>query len=549
MNMKKSKLTVAASVFLASTLLVGCGTVTGKREVLDQATATQAKIERIAVDNTVKARDLVTIRASGQDVQAPWIAGKSIPLAKEVSVPLPLRKNVRTTMLSQACVNATSLNVIGACITEATGVAVRVKPDARLPFSQFAPRSTGSAAASPVVRPTSTAPPISAANGGASPQVFTPQAADTPLIRLLDTIASAYDVSYRLTSDGTLEFYRLDTRTFRVKALAQRLASKITQSTGFDNNSTTSFEIKDSDALGSIRGMIFSMGTLAGTVAVTPETKAITVTDTPEVLDRIGKYLDDENKRLTRRVTLVVDQFYVSSKNNREFSIDWSLVYGALGSGGVNKSFTSPGSLATDTSGGMSFSALGGNLKGSSLLIKALNQEGLVVQHRSFPMSTQNGVPVSIGLPTIFDYVQKVTFTQIGSGTGTNTQAAPSVEQKEERIGTYLTITPEAQDDGQVIVSSNFQDRTGVLNPYTVSAGGFSTTIQQRNIDEISSMVRTVMRVGVPTVIGGMSEIVNTSKERRLDESLPLVVGGSDAVNKTKRSMILVVTAIAEDGL
>lgn len=542
--MKKTNPTIAASIILATSLLAGCGTVTGKREVLDQATVTQTKIEKITVDNTAKARDLVTIRSNSQDVQAPWIAGKSIPLAKEVSVPLPLRKNVRTTMLSQACVTASTLNVIGACITEATGVAVRVKPDARLSFSQFAPRSTGSAAA-PVVRPTSTAQPV----GGVPPQVFTPQAADTPLIRLLDTIASTYDVSYRLTSDGTLEFYRLDTRTFRVKALAQRLASKITQSTGFDNNSTTSFEIKDSDALGSIRAMIFSMGTLAGTVAVTPETKAITVTDTPEVLDRIGKYLDDENKRLTRRVTLVVDQFYVSSKNNREFSIDWSLVYGALGSGGVNKSFTSPGSLATDTSGGMSFSALGGNLKGSSLLIKALNQEGLVVQHRSFPMSTQNGVPVSIGLPTIFDYVQKVTFTQIGSGTGTNTQAAPSVEQKEERIGTYLTITPEAQDDGQVIVSSNFQDRTGVLNPYTVSAGGFSTTIQQRNIDEISSMVRTVMRVGVPTVIGGMSEIVNTSKERRLDESLPMVVGGSDAVNKTKRSMILVVTAIAEDGL
>lgn len=545
MNMKKP-ISMAIGVLMVSTLITGCGTFNGKKDVQAQVTVTQGMIEKIAFANSAKVRDLVVIRAIGQDVQAPWIAGKSVPLAKEVSVPLPLRTNVRTTMLSQACVNANSLNVIGACITEATGVAVRVKPDARLPFSQFAPRSTGSAAG-PVARPTSTAPPIGSASGFSSPQIFTPQAADTPLIRLLDTIASAYDVSYRLTSDGTLEFYRLDTRTWRVNALAQRLSSRTTQATGFEENSVTSFEIRDSDALSSIRAMVFSMGTLAGTVAVTPETKAITVTDTPEVLDRIGKYIDDENKRLTRRVTLVLEQFYVSEKNNREFSIDWSLVYGALGSNGVNKAFTSPGSLASDTSGGMSFSPMGGNLKGSSLLVKALNQQGLVVQHRSFPMSTQNGVPVSIGLPTIFDYVQKVTFAQIG--TGTNTQAAPSVEQKEERIGTYLTVTPEAFDNGQVSVVASFQDRTGVLNPYTLSAGGFSTTVQQRNIEGMSSLGRTVMRVGVPTVIGGISESINTTKERRLDESLPVAIGGSDTVNKSKRNMILVVTAIAEDGL
>lgn len=543
--MNKTKSSIAVGVLLASALISGCGTVNGKRDVTEQSTVTQAKIEKIAAGNTAKVSDLVTIRANSQDVQAPWIAGKSIPLAKEVSVPLPLRKNVRTTMLSQACVNANTLNVIGACITEATGVAVRVKPDARLPFAQFAPRSTGSASA-PAARPTSTALPISSA-GGVNPQIFTPQAADTPLIRLLDTIASAYDVSYRLTSDGTLEFYRLDTRTWRVNALAQRLSSRTTQSTGFEENSVTSFEIRDSDALSSIRAMVFSMGTLAGTVAVTAETKAITVTDTPEVLDRIGKYIDDENKRLTRRVTLVLEQFYVSEKDNREFAIDWSLVYGALGGGGVNKAFTSPGSLASDTSGAMSFSALGGPLKGSSLLIKALNQQGLVVQHRSFPMSTQNGVPVSIGLPTIFDYVQKVTFAQIG--TGTNSQAAPSVEQKEERIGTYLTVTPEAFDNGQVSVVASFQDRTGVLNPYTLSAGGFSTTVQQRNIEGMSTLGRTVMRVGVPTVIGGISESVNTSKERRLDQNVPVAIGGSDTVSKSKRNMILVVTAIAEDGL
>ncbi|UUZ66550.1 hypothetical protein LP417_33910 (plasmid) [Polaromonas sp. P1-6] len=399
----------------------------------------------------------------------------------------------------------------------------------------------------PFPSPTSTAP--LATQSSATPQnnIFNPQAADTPLVRLLDTIAVSYSVSYKLANDGVLEFYRLDSRTFRVKALAQKLSSRTLQSTGFDNNSQTIFEIKDSDALESIRKTILSMGTMAGSVTVSPETKAVIVTDTPESLDRIGRYLDDENKRLTRRVTLVVDQYYVNSKDKNEFSLDWNLVYGALGTGSTNRNFTSPGSLASDTAGAFSLTKTGGKFSGSNLLIKALNEQGLMVQHRSFPLSTQNGVPVSLGLPTIFDYVQEVTFTPIGSGS--TTQAAPTVKQKEERIGTYLTVTPEAQDDGQVIVSANFQDRTGTLNPFTITAGGFSSTIQQRNIDELSNMVRTVVRVGVPTVIGGMSEVVDQSTARRLDDMAPIVLGGSDAVKRSKRSMILVVTAIAEDGV
>lgn len=523
--------------------LSGCGIYGNKQEVLTGGIETTKRIQSMTAEATMRVKDNSNVRTNAQDVAAPWIAGKSVALAKEVSVPKVLRLNVRTTMLSPQCVNASDITVVAGCITEATGVPVRVKADAKLPQSLFAPRPSVIPGVAAAPRPVELSSQVNAA------KVFTPEASDVPLTRLLDTISAVYAVSYRLANDGALEFYRLDTRTFRIKALAQKLSSKTTQTTGFDGGSSTTFEIKDADAVDAVGKTLLSMGTQAGNINVSRETLAITMTDTPEVLDRVAKYVETENKHLTRRVTLVVDQIYVSAKDNREFSLDWNLVYGALNLGtSTSNTYKAPGSLASDSAGSFGFSKLSGRFTGTSLVVKALAEQGLIVQQRSFPLSTQNGSPVSVGLPTIFDYVQEVTFTQI-TGNSLTSQAAPTVKQKEERVGTYLTVTPEAQDDGQIIVSTNFQDRTGTLNPYTVSAGGFSSTIQQRNIDELSNIGRTVVRVGVPTIIGGLSERIDSSKERRLDDNAPIILGGSDAIKRTKRSMILLVTAIAEDGV
>lgn len=537
--MRNNLFALSAVSTLAVLTISGCGTYEGKQDLKTTSSDATQRISAYATDSNNRAREVGANKFTGQDVAAPWLAGKSVPLSKEVSVPPQLRKNVRTTVLSAECANAVTLRVVASCITDSTGLAVRVKADAHLPASSFMPR--GGAPTGPIL-PTA---PGAASNSAAFSRVFTPEAADIPLSKLLDTVSAVYGVSYRLTPDSALEFYRLDTRTFRIKSLAQRITSKTTQSTGFDNNSVTTFEIKDADAIDAIGKTITAMGTMAGTVNVSRETKTVTVTDTPEVLDSVAKYIEDENKRLTRRVTLVVDQIYVSDKDNRDFSLDWNLVYSSLNIVGSNKA---PSSLAPETAGVISLTQNQGRFAGSGLLVKALSEQGLVVQKRSFPLSTQNGAPVSVGLPTIFDYVQEVSFIQTNAG-AVNSQAAPSVKQKEEKIGTYLTITPEAQDDGQIIISANFQDRTGILTPYTVQLGSNSTTIQQKNIDELSNIVRTVIRIGVPTVIAGLSESIDIGKERRLANGAPIIFGGADALKKQKRSMILVVTAVAEDGV
>ncbi|UUZ66551.1 hypothetical protein LP417_33915 (plasmid) [Polaromonas sp. P1-6] len=149
--MTKNIKAILGLALVSTVALTGCSTYLAKNEVNEVGKSTTSKISAVTTQATSR---VFASRENGQDVAAPWIAGKSVPLAKEVSVPAPLRRNVKTTILSQACVTATTLNVIGACITEATGVSVRVKPEARLPYSMFAPRTgaagTNGAAAVPL---------------------------------------------------------------------------------------------------------------------------------------------------------------------------------------------------------------------------------------------------------------------------------------------------------------------------------------------------------------------------------------------------------------
>lgn len=356
-----------------------------------------------------------------------------------------------------------------------------------------------------------------------------------------------FGVFHRVTDNGTVEIYRIETKVLRLKTLAQKVTSRVVNPSGFGDTSNTSYENLSTDVLSSMKTVLQAMGTNAGSVEINPESKSVIVTDTPDAIARMESYIDSENKRLNRRVTLVFEQLFVTNKTGVEASVDWSLLYGKVG-GGTPNTFASPGSVGQGSAGSASFTVRGsGPFSGSSLMIKALNEMGLSVTRRTFPISTLNGNSATIGLPTVFDYVAQVQSNSVTSTTGTVT--APSVSQKEDKFGAFLTVTPEAYDDGQVSISVNLSDRTGTLTPYTVQVAGAGTTVQQRNIQEANMTGRTVLRAGVTQVIGGLDEQMSTSSKRRLDANAPIILGGSDAANSTHRRIILLVTAIAEDNI
>src|SRR5690606_27368484 len=97
--------------------------------VRDQFSAAQ---RRFAVAVSYRAA-----RIAAQDVAKPWLAGRAQPLARDVVLPPALRGDIDTTLLFAGRLDLSSL---AERLARATGIAVRVAPDALLPQALFLPR-------------------------------------------------------------------------------------------------------------------------------------------------------------------------------------------------------------------------------------------------------------------------------------------------------------------------------------------------------------------------------------------------------------------------
>ena len=544
--MKLLTCTLLTLVTLAAT---GCGTQVADQKIREDSEKLGARIDQYQQGALKRARNNADPSTKKQDVDEPWLAGKSVPLAQDFSLPPLLRKRLRVadssldafgktkvTLISPECnPNTFTLPRLASCITMLLGVPVRVKPEALQPASQFVWRRAFSSAGSAIT-----------AGNSNQPELLSVAPVDMDLNTLLDLADATWGVNHRVTETGTIEIYRLETRVLRLKALSQKIPSTVTSSAGFKEESKTTYENTATDVLTSMKSSLLALGTIAGTIEINPDSKSVVVTDTPEAIKQIEAFLEIENKRLTRRITLIFEELFVTNKNGREAEINWSVLYNRVGATGTQ--FKSPGSLASKIVGGIGFSASSNSdAAGSTAIIQALDEMGLAVTRRSFPISTLNGNAQTIGLPTVFDYVSSVTSNVSSSAVGTF--SAPSITQKEDKYGVFLTVTPEAQDDGQILISLNLSDRTGTLTPYTIQVQGSDTTVQQRNILESTLSGRTIIRAGVTHLVGGLDESTMQTNSRRLDEKAPILLGGSSTSSQQSRRIILLVTAVAEDSI
>lgn len=535
------------TLIVAGLALSGCASTPTE---LSDATSNQKENDELAAHINRHRQLVLSPYEKKQDIDQPWLAGNSVALPKEVRLPkvMMTRFNLHenqaevlgdmpVTLVTPECnPKEFTLKRFALCITALIGVPVYVRPDANLPISQFTTRRSGGGAAA--AGPTS-----------AKPELMSVIPVDITLNRLLELANSTWDVRHRMLDDGSIEIYRLETKVLRLKALAQKNPASVRVSSGFNQESVVSIDSTSTDALADMKQSLLSLGTTAGSVDINLNTKAALVTDTPEAIARMEAFIEQENKRLTRRISMVIDQIFVTNDSKRELAIDWQLIATRLGR---QINLNAPTTLATDVAARSSLatSSLGSKsaTTNSQLVLQALSEQGFTVTRRSFPISALNGSTVSIGLPTIFDYVQSVQSNTVSTTAG-GTFSAPSIVQREDRFGVFLNCTLEAQDSGEILASISLSDRSGTLTPYTVSVAGNTNTVQQRHITEASIINRTVLRTGVTQLVGGLEEAARDNTERRLGPDAPIVLGGSDARNQTGRRIILLVTAFAEDGV
>lgn len=543
-----------AGLVAALAALSGCSAIQHSDRVLDSSKRSRDDVASQIGNykSSITDRDR---RMHANQVNKPWIVGKAVPLGREVTLPAALRRDVNTALMFKG--GATSLQTIAERIQLATGINTRVTPDALMAQEAFAPRLEGEKAEN--LQPLIQMPSVAQLPDGIR-----------PLPEALDAVANRLAVHWKYDDKtSAIAFYRVETKAFNVRALLTMAtvnagigldgksggSGSADSKSGSNFDSTSKTDLKGEEKISpieSVMGKVKPFLSKAGSiVAQASGTNSIVVTDTVEVLRNIDEFLERENRMLTRRVRLVFEEVVVSVNDQHDAGIDWRVIYSTA-------SAAAAGAAPTGTVGAAAGIASGtvgsGPFKGSDAIIKALDEIGTTTRSTAIPLSALNRRPITYADRKTFSYINEVQTTGLTSSDSSSgsfsTVPNVSVRQKDVTVGQFLTLVPDAQEDGQILLTISY-DST-INDPLQTIKFGDSKNgieIQQLTVRGNGMVQQVALQSGQPLVIAGFQKDQDQTSRQRFDEKAPILFGGANSTNNQKLYNLIIVTAQVEEGL
>ena len=461
-----------------------------------------------------------------------WI-GRS--LARTSQVPLPPIFNQPTTFER----SVSSLAEFAERITLRSGIPTKITSDA-------------SNAGQPEKAP---------ANAKASP-LGMPAAVDKTSIRidfsggnlkgLLDTAAARFGVSWKY-ANGNIQFFHTDTRTFQIAAVPGDSALTANVSSGASSggsgggggggggsvNATNSQNTAVKSTLSvfsSIEKAIGIMLSSQGKVVASPATGSITVSDTPDNLERIALFVDKENLALSRQVMVNVTVLAVTLTRGDNYGIKWDAVYNTL----TNKYGLSNTLATAANSSAFSASILNtatSKLAGSTMLIEALSEQGRVRRETSASVVTLNNQPVPVQVAKQTSYLQS-SQTTTTPNVGSTTTLTPGTIT----TGFNMSILPNVLNNGIVMLQFS-TDISSLRALRTVSSNNAS--IETPETETRNFLQRVAMKSNETLIISGFEQTDDNLNQQGVGTPANLLLGGSVGATTNKEVIVIMITPIA----
>ncbi|HEC8768892.1 TPA: PilN family type IVB pilus formation outer membrane protein [Salmonella enterica subsp. enterica serovar Litchfield] len=382
-----------------------------------------------------------------------------------------------------------------------------------------------------------------------------------PLGGLLDNITARTGLSWR-TDHGAVVFYLTETRTFQFAFLNTRVNSNASVSSGSTSSMGTSggsgggdnsvsgdssssqktTTLQDRDAYEDIRKTMETILTPEkGRYWLSESTGVMTVTDTPQVLETVSHYVDEQNREMNRQVQLSVKVLSVSNTRNEQFGIDWGLVYKSLQQVGATLN-NAGGDIAGATSAGVSIldTATGSaaRFSGSSLLIKALSEQGDISVVTSQDSTVTNLTPVPIQMADQTVYVA-------GSATTTTTDVGATTTLAPGMIttGFNMTLLPLIRQAGDVQLQVNFNlSDPPTIRSFTSKDGNSYIEMPYTKLRSLSQKVN--LRAGQSLVLTGFSQ--DNTSVRKSGTFTPgnFLFGGGRKGEHGRSTLVIIITPL-----
>ncbi len=451
-------------------------------------------------------------------------------------------------------------------VTSITGIPVIVSPDAAAPTSALA--ATG---APPVPLPGQQVPALpalpqlpslSSAGLPSSSTGLVWLSYDGPLSGFLDVAAARFGVSWERTTDS-IRLYRYTTKTFRLVALPgdTALQSTISTQTGGTNGSSggssggstsssnqqTGVSFTGLSVWAAINDSIKGMLSSAGKVTVTAATGTVTVTDTPQIVSQVEKFIEGQNASLGKQVIVNIRVLTVDLTNSDEYGINWNAVYNSL-SGNLGWSFKNSFAAATNATNltlkilGTAGAATNSDIKswqGSQAIISALSTQGHVSQITSASLTTLNNqpAPLRVGRQTSYLAASTTTVTQ---GVGSATTLQPGLIN----TGFSMSVVPHILDKGKLMLQYAI-DISSLLNLTPVTSGG--ATIQTPDIDTRNFLQRVMLESGDTLVMTGFEQTGLNASNQGVGDANNVAMGGGVKGTKARTVLVILIQPVVAD--
>lgn len=590
---------IQLTVIAAALLTTGC--VSSK---LTTETRGHIEVSRNAVaQNFQKAMPPSVSRQAyekSQEVDAPWIVGKSIPLARSVTMPLALQKDVQTSMMFKN--QWVSLTAAAERIMLATNMVVTISPDvylegAALQRKALKEGSTGPAggaqavqpafAAMPVGMPVATAPiplplPGSWGNGNYLPPVaagtvsagnekrgaesangFDMPRMNAPLSQILDVIATKLSIKWKYDeATNSIRFYRLVTKTWETPFRVSKSSYKSTLEGETSQSSNTNAisgksqdrppvedELRDMVELNAMKDNVDAVMTRSGSIFANAATGTITLTDTTDVVDTADSIITNGVRSLSRIVRLRLQTIKVTSKNNGEQGLDVSAAISrALRNvPDFSVSLGSPANIVSTNAGSLGLQVFSGAASGSSAMLKALAEIGDLETSTEIPIATRNRRSIYYNVRNTFSYVASTTPAAATTG---GTGGTPGITTAQDSVGLKLFMLPEVTAKDTVMLNISLDQSTlKSLETFSSGTGANMQSVQLPNVDGEGSSQYVPIRNGQTVVLTGFDTKSNQYDKRTLGNKIPLLAGGSLRASETRSTTIVLVTAEVVDGV
>lgn len=370
-----------------------------------------------------------------------------------------------------------------------------------------------------------------------------------PLSGLLDEISSRFGVWWKYEKNQ-IYFYKYETKTFIVYSLPTKPSLEVNMGGSNEGGSgSSSASLKSSAELelwGNIEKAITSMVGGDSKLTVDPANGTVSLTGTPIEIQRVAKYINEQNARLSRQVAISVKVLQVTISDSDQYGLNLVAAYTNKGNGFT---ISSPDSLSDEIKKNIDMTIAPEHWNITSF-IQALSQKNNTTLVTSGTVTTLNNKPAPIQVTRKENYISEITKTNSGSS-DTGTDYDVSTETEEIETGFTLDVLPRILEHGRLLLMFNLtlSDLISLEKVYltTSDEAGKADSGQyiQNPIIETRGFTQEVaMKSGESLILSGYERVENQADKSGVGSADNSLLGGTAIAKKDRSILVIILTPV-----